>query len=63
MKILKHIFHLLPCILTGAGCILYPGWIRDGYLYEWYPLIGAAIACYGGFIASTIWYIQNRKNL
>jgi hypothetical protein len=60
---LRHAFHLIPVVFTGVCSILYPGWVRDGYLYDWYPLIGAAIASYGGFIASTIWYIQNRKNL
>jgi hypothetical protein len=35
----------------------------NGYLYEWYPIIGAFIAAYGGFTASLIWYIKNRKNL
>ena len=63
LKILKHLFHLFPVIFLGIAGFLYPGWVNDGYLYDWYPRIGAFIAIYGGFIASLIWYIQNRKNL
>jgi hypothetical protein len=62
MKIFKHIFHLFPIVFCGVGAFLYPGWIRDGYLEDWYPRIGAFVAIYGGLIASTVWYIQNRKN-
>jgi len=50
-------------IFLGTSAILYPFWVKNGYLDEWYPRIGAFIAIYGGFIASLIWYIQNRKNL
>lgn len=63
MKILKHAFHLFPVVGTGIAAFLYPGWIKNGYLYEWYPIIGVFIAVYGGFIGSLLWYIQNRKNL
>jgi hypothetical protein len=63
LKISKHIFHLLPVVFLGIAGFLYPGWITDGYLYDWYPRIGAFVAIYGGFIASLIWYIQNKKNL
>lgn len=61
--LLKHIFHLLPVLGLGICCFLFPLWIIDGYLYEWYPIIGSAIAIYGGFPASLIWYIKNRKSL
>jgi hypothetical protein len=63
MKILKHAFHLFPVVGLGITAFLYPGWIKEGYLDEWYPRIGSFVAIYGGFIASLIWYIQNRKNL
>jgi hypothetical protein len=62
MRIVKHIFHILPIIFLGVCCFLYPSWIKNGYLYEWYPKIGSFIAIYGGFIASVIWYLKNRKN-
>lgn len=62
ITILRHILHLLPVIGLGYVAIfLYPGWIQDGYLDEWYPRIGAGVATYGGFIASLIWYITNSK--
>jgi hypothetical protein len=47
----------------GIAGFLYPGWITDGYLEDWYPRIGAFVAIYGGFVASLLWYIQNKKNL
>ena len=63
IKIFKHIFHLIPVVFLAICSILYPSWVMNGYLYEWYPIIGAFIAAYGGFTASLIWYIKNRKNL
>ena len=62
-KLLKHAFHLLPVVGLGICMFLYPTWISEGYLYEWYPTIGAGVAVYGGFVASLVWYIQNRKGL
>ena len=62
MKILKHAFHLFPVVFTGIAGFLYPTWIKEGYLEDWYPKIGAFIAIYGGFVGSLVWYIQNKKN-
>jgi hypothetical protein len=62
MKIVKHIFHLLPVVFLGVCAILYPFWIKDGYLDELYPLIGSFIAIYGGFVASLVWYLKYIKN-
>jgi hypothetical protein len=62
LKISKHIFHLLPVVFLGIAGFLYPGWITDGYLDDWYPRIGAFVATYGGFVASLLWYIKNKKN-
>ena len=62
MKILKHIFHLIPVVGLGfVGIFLYPKWIQEGYLTDWYPKIGAAVAIYGGFIGSLVWYLTNKK--
>lgn len=63
LKILKHLFHLLPVIFLGIMGVLFPFWVKNGYLNEWYPIIGSFIAIYGGFVASSLWYLQNRKNL
>jgi len=63
MKIAKHIFHLFPVVGLGICMFLYPNWIRDGYLEDWYPRIGAFVAIYGGFAGSLVWYILNRKHL
>lgn len=62
MNNLKHIFHLIPVIALGfAGVFLYPMWVSEGYLQDLYPMIGSAIAIYGGFIASLVWYLKNKK--
>lgn len=61
MKLHKHILHLLPVVGLGIAGFLYPGWIRDGYLEDWYPRIGAFVAIYGGFVASLVWYLTNKK--
>ena len=63
MKILLHIFHLVPIIGLGILGFLYPGWYQDGYLDDLYPSIGAFVSIYGGFVGALIWYIQNFKNL
>jgi hypothetical protein len=62
LKISKHIFHLLPVVLLGVAAFLYPSWIMDGYLEDWYPKIGAFVAIYGGFVGSLFWYLQNKNN-
>jgi hypothetical protein len=63
MKILKHVFCILPILGLGIAAFLYPTWIRDGYLEDWYPRIGSFVAIYGGFIGSLVWYIQNKHTL
>ncbi len=63
MKIIKHIFHLLPVVCLGyVGIFLYPEWLKSGYLDDLYPKIGSFIAVYGGFVGSLLWYILNYKN-
>lgn len=47
--------------LCLAFCILYPGWVKDGYLDTWYLKIAVAIAAYGGFIGNAIWIYQDIK--
>ena len=40
--------------LLGTAAVLWPFWLRDGYLDEWYPLIGSFVAIYGGLVANII---------
>lgn len=61
---MKNINQLLPILVTiglGIAAFLYPTWIDNGYLDDAYPRIGAALAIYGGLIASIVWIVQNRK--
>jgi len=51
----------LAIALLGTGAVLYPSWIRDGYLDEWYPRIGAFVAIYGGLIANIVYLYVTRK--
>lgn len=62
-RFLTHALHVVPIIGLAICAILYPFWIINGYLYEWYPIIGSAVAIYGGLPAFTIWYIKHRKNI
>jgi hypothetical protein len=58
---LNKITSYLSLILLGAGAILYPKWLAEGYLYEWYPRIGAFVAIYGGLIANIAYLYKTRK--
>lgn len=42
--------------------MLYPSWVIDGYLDDWYLKISVFVASYGGFIASIVWYKNFLKN-
>jgi hypothetical protein len=56
-----HVIHISQILFSLAMCIMYPMWLADGYLDEWYPRIGAFIASYGGFIGGLLWYIDFLK--
>ena len=58
---MDRITSYLSIALLGTGAVLYPGWIRDGYLDDWYPRIGAFVAIYGGLIANIIYLYVTRK--
>lgn len=51
-----HISSWFAIILLGTCSMLYPSWIIDGYLDDWYLKISVFIASYGGFITSIVWY-------
>jgi len=58
---LNLISSILAIILLGTAAVLWPMWLRDGYLEDWYPRIGSFIAIYGGLVANIIWIIKNKK--
>jgi hypothetical protein len=51
-----HITSWLSILLCLTSSILYPFWLIDGYLDNWYLKISVFIASYGGLTASVIWY-------
>jgi hypothetical protein len=51
-----HLTSWFSILLCLVGSILYPFWLVDGYLDNWYLKISLFIACYGGLVASLIWY-------
>jgi hypothetical protein len=57
-----HITSWFSILLCLVGSILYPFWLKDGYLDSWYLIISVFIASYGGLIASIIWYYKFLKN-
>ena len=40
-------------------CVLYPGWVKDGYLDTWYLKIAVGVAAYGGLIANVVWLYKD----
>lgn len=61
-NLFTHITSVLALILLGSGCVMYPFWLMDGILDNWYLIITVFIASYGGFIANLVWYIKFIKN-
>jgi hypothetical protein len=64
IKNMKKSFIYLPILFTAIAAILYPTWIRDGYLgfHErelFYPTIASFVAIYGGLIMSCTWWYLN----
>ena len=59
---MKNVTNWLSIVFLGTAAVLWPFWLVNGYLEDWYPKIGAFIAIYGGFVGSLVWYIQNKKN-
>jgi hypothetical protein len=52
----------LAIAFLGTAAVLWPGWLRDGYLEDWYPRIGTFIAIYGGLIGNIVWLILDYRN-
>jgi len=59
--VLLRIFDVASILLMLTFCILYPGWVKDGYLNTWYLKIAVGIAAYGGFIANALWLYKDVK--
>jgi hypothetical protein len=58
----SHLSSWVSILLLAVCSILYPSWIKEGYLDDWYLKISVFVASYGGLIASIIWYYQFLKN-
>ena len=52
---------IFALLLNLMFCILYPGWVKEGYLNTWYLKIAVGIAAYGGFIGTLIWLYRDIK--
>ena len=61
-NLFTHITSILALILLGAGSVMYPFWLMNGTLDNWYLIIAVFIASYGGLIGNLIWYINFIKN-
>ena len=57
-----HVTSLLSISICLVGCILYPFWLIDGYLDNWYLKIMVFVASYGGMVASSLCYYKFIKN-
>lgn len=58
---LKRFIDFVTIALMLTFCILYPGWVINGYLDTWYLKIAVGIAAYGGFIANVVWVYKDIK--
>tara|TARA_Y100001972_G_scaffold62009_1_gene75988 strand:- start:782 stop:997 length:216 start_codon:yes stop_codon:yes gene_type:complete len=57
----RRVMDVASIVLLLAFSILYPGWVKDGYLDTWYLKIAVAIAAYGGLIANVVWIYKDVK--
>jgi len=58
----SHFTSWISILFLAVCSILYPFWIKDGYLDDWYLKISVFVASYGGLIVSIIWYYRFLKN-
>lgn len=57
-----HLSSWVSILLLVVCSLLYPLWVMEGYLDDWYLKISVFIASYGGLIASIVWYYKFLKN-
>jgi hypothetical protein len=55
---MNHVTSIAVILFLGAMGVLWPTWLRDGYLDTWYLKIATFVAVYGGFVGNLVWYIQ-----
>jgi hypothetical protein len=58
---MKNVTNWLSIAFLGTAAVLWPFWLVNGYLEDWYPLVGSFIAIYGGLTASIIFLIKSKK--
>ena len=58
---MNNLTSILSIVFLGVMCILWPFWLANGYLTDWYLKITTFITAYGGLAANLVYYIQNRK--
>jgi hypothetical protein len=58
-----HLTSWVSIMFLAICSILYPFWIKEGYLDDWYLKISVFVASYGGLIANLVWYIKFLKKL
>ncbi len=62
MKFFDILTSWVSILFLGTAAVLWPFWLKNGYLEDWYPLIGSFVAIYGGLIANIVWLIKNKKD-
>jgi len=51
----------IAILFLSIGAVLYPYWLINGILDNWYLIIMLPIAIYGGLIANILWLIDFLK--
>ena len=54
-SVFRRVLDVASIVLLLMFCVLYPGWVKDGYLDTWYLKIAVGVAAYGGLIANVVW--------
>ena len=60
-SVFRRVLDVASIVLLLMFCVLYPGWVKDGYLDTWYLKIAVGVAAYGGLIAYIVWLYKDIK--
>lgn len=60
-SVFRRVVDVASIVLLLMFCVLYPGWVKDGYLDTWYLKIAVGVAAYGGLIANIVWLYKDIK--